>query len=168
MSQIADRLHRVTGTWRPRQTQPKHDSGRGPTGASATSGYHSGFPACHPEVIRVSPRLLSTTCAALILAGCAATRPAPTPAAIPVVTGVASCDAYLASYLACHRAAGIFPAEQLSAHYQAMHDSLLAAAHDPQAKPYLDARCRGLANQLQASLQGRSCDAPPAASPAAH
>lgn len=116
----------------------------------------------------MSPRLLCTTCAALILAGCATTRPVPTPAAIPVVTGVASCDAYLASYLACHRAAGIFPAEQLPAHYQAMHDSLLAAAHDPHAKPYLDARCRGLANQLQASLQGRSCSVPPTTSPAAH
>lgn len=167
MSQIADRLHRVTGTWRPRQTQPKHDNGREPTGASAASGYHSGFPAGCFEVIRVNPRLLCTTCAALILAGCATTRPTLPPAAIPVVTGVSSCDAYLASYQACHRAAGIFPADQLPAHYQAMHDSLLAAAHDPQAKPYLDARCHVLDSQLQASLQGRPCTTP-ATAPARH
>lgn len=110
----------------------------------------------------MSHRLLCLTGAALILAGCATTRPAPAPAAIPVVTGVASCDAYLASYLACHRAAGIFPADQLPARYQAMHDSLLAAANDPQTKPYLDARCQGLTRQLQASSQGRPCDTPPA------
>lgn len=110
---------------------------------------------------RLSIRLLLPLCAGLLLAGCATTRPArqaPPPAPV-AVTGVPSCDAYLAGYLACHRAAAIFPADQLQTHYQAMRDSLLDAARDPQTRPYLDARCRLLASQLQQSLQGRACTA---------
>jgi hypothetical protein len=108
-------------------------------------------------------------CAGLLLAGCATTRP-PRPAAPPApaaVTGVPSCDAYLAGYLACHRAAAIFPADQLQAHYQVMRDSLLQASRDPQVRPYLDARCRLLSSQLDQNLQGHSCAAP-AAMPSAH
>ncbi len=110
----------------------------------------------------MGPRLLLLTCTGLLLAGCATTRPtrpaAPTPAP-PAVTGVPACDAYLSGYLACHRAAAIFPADQLQAHYQSMRDSLLQAARDPQTRPYLDARCRLLSSQLSQSLQGRSCAA---------
>lgn len=117
----------------------------------------------------MSTRLLLPLCAGLLLAGCATTRPT-RPAAPPapaVVTGIPSCDAYLAGYLACHRAAAIFPADQLQAHYQAMRDSLLQASRDPQTRPYLDARCRLLSSQLGQRLQGRSCDTP-ATAPSAH
>ena len=105
-------------------------------------------------------RPLLPLCASLLLAACATTPPRPaTPPPAPVaITGVASCDAYLSSYLACHRAAAIYPADQLQAHYQAMRDSLLQASQSPQTRPYLDARCRLLAGQMSQSLQGRSCD----------
>jgi len=118
----------------------------------------------------LSIRLLLPLCAALLLAACATTRPSrpgpATPPAPAAVTGVAACDAYLASYQACHRAAAIFPADQLQAHYQAMRDSLLDASRDPQTRPYLDARCRQLSAQLGQSLQGRACTTPGPASPA--
>jgi hypothetical protein len=116
-------------------------------------------------------RLLLPLCAGMLLAACVTTRPS-RPAAPTVqaaVTGVPACDAYLASYLACHRAAAVFPAGQLQAHYQAMRDSLLGASRDPQTRPYLDARCRLLSSQLSQSLPGRSCDAPvTTATPTAH
>lgn len=109
-------------------------------------------------------RPLLPLCAVLLLAGCAASPPRPaTPSLAPApaaIIGVASCDAYLSSYLACHRAAAVYPADQLQAHYQAMRDSLLQASQSPQARPYLDARCRLLASQMSQSLQGRSCGAP--------
>lgn len=95
----------------------------------------------------------------MLLTGCATPRPTPHVTASSGPTGIASCDAYLSSYLACHRAAGIFPADQLQAHYQSMRDSLQAAARDPLQQPYLDARCQVLSTQLQASLKGRSCSA---------
>ena len=116
----------------------------------------------------LSIRLLFPLCAGLLLAACATTRPS-RPAAPPApvaITGVPACDAYLAGYQVCHRAAAIFPADQLQAHYQIMRDSLLAASRDPQTRPYLDARCRLLSSQLSQSLQGRSCDTPAAAPPA--
>lgn len=110
----------------------------------------------HAMTLRL-PLLLCAT----LLAGCAGTRPAPAPppAAVPAVTGVASCDAYLAGYQACHQAAAIFPATQLPTQYQAMRDSLLEAARDPHARAYLDARCRLLAGQERQALQGRPCTA---------
>jgi hypothetical protein len=98
-------------------------------------------------------------CAGLLLAGCATTRPV-RPAAPAAITGVASCDAYLSSYLACHRAAAIYPADRLQAHYQAMRNSLLQSAQNPQTRPYLDARCRLLASQVDQAMQGRSCGMP--------
>lgn len=115
----------------------------------------------------MNTRLLLALCTGLLLAGCATTRPTrpAAPAAPAVITGVSSCDAYLAGYLACHRAAAIFPANQLQAHYQAMRDSLLQASRDPRTRPYLDARCRLLSSQLSQQLQGHSCDKP--AAPAA-
>lgn len=119
----------------------------------------------------MSIRLLLPLCTGLLLAGCATTRPsrqAAPPPAPAVVTGIPACDAYLAGYLACHRAAAIFPADQLQAHYQAMRDSLLQASRDPQVRPYLDARCRLLSSQLSQSLQGRTCNAPAATTPTAH
>ncbi|BFI95450.1 MAG: hypothetical protein RSP_09600 [Rhodanobacter sp.] len=108
-------------------------------------------------------RPLPLLCIGLLLAGCATTRPVrPVASVPPAITGVASCDGYLSSYLACHRAAAIYPADQLQAHYQAMRSSLLQSARDPQVQPYLDARCRLLENQMLQSLQGRTCAAAPA------
>ncbi|MEW9625297.1 hypothetical protein [Rhodanobacter geophilus] len=107
----------------------------------------------------MSIRPLLPLCAGLLLAGCATTRPnrpAAPPAAPAAITGIPACDAYLADYLAGHRAAAIFPADQLQAHYQAMRDSLLQAAHDPHTRPYLDARCRLLSSQLDQGLPAGS------------
>jgi len=118
----------------------------------------------------LSFRLLLPLCAGLLLAACATTRP-PRPAVPPApaaITGVPACDAYLASYQACHRAAAVFPADQLQAHYQAMRDGLLDASRDPQTRPYLDARCRLLSSQLSQTLQGRPCGTPAATPPTAH
>ena len=106
-------------------------------------------------------RLLLLLCAGLLLAGCATTRPARPTAPVPAaITGVASCDAYLSSYLACHRAAAIYPADQLQAHYQSMRGILLQASRDPATRPYLDARCRLLTSQMDQAMQGHSCGAP--------
>jgi hypothetical protein len=117
----------------------------------------------------LSIRPLFPLCAGLLLAACATTRPSrpaapPAPAAI---TGVPSCDAYLASYLACHRAAATFPADQLQARYQAMRDGLQQASRDPRTRPYLDARCQLLSSQLQQGLRSRPCGVP-ATAPAMH
>lgn len=97
----------------------------------------------------------------LLLAACATPPPRAPASPAASVTGVPSCDAYLASYVACHRAAGIFPPDQLESRFQTMRNSLLDAAHDPQSRRYLDARCRVLATQLAQALHGRTCGNPP-------
>jgi hypothetical protein len=99
---------------------------------------------------------------ALLLAGCShaarkVTLPSPPPAP---TTGISPCDAYLDSYLACHRAAGLYTPDTLQAHYQAMRSSLLQEANDPRTRPYLANRCMGLKAQLSAALNGRSCNTP--------
>jgi hypothetical protein len=97
-----------------------------------------------------------------LLAGCShAARkapPVPTPA-VPVAVdiGVPACNAYLNRYLACHRAAHIFPDDTLESHYQAMLSSLQQSASDPLVRPYLANRCIGMAQQLDAALQDRPC-----------
>lgn len=78
-------------------------------------------------------------------------------------TGIAACDDYLSSYLVCHRAARIFPPDQLPARYQAMRTSLLRDAQNPAIRPQLAIRCNTLAAQLRQSLHGKSCDFVPAA-----
>lgn len=83
--------------------------------------------------------------------------------ALPNSTGIAICDDYLASYLACHRAAGIFPPDQLQNRYEAMRESLLRDSQDPQVRPQLANRCNMLASQLRDVLHGRSCNTAPAA-----
>jgi hypothetical protein len=98
----------------------------------------------------------------LLLGGCShATRKVTLPSTPPpqpvTVTGISSCDAYLGSYMACHRAAGIYTPDTLQAHYQAMRASLLQDANDPHTRPYLANRCMGLQAQLSAALKGRSC-----------
>jgi hypothetical protein len=82
----------------------------------------------------------------------------PTPQAVDI--GIPACNAYLNSYLACHRAAHIFPADTLESHYQAMLSSLQQSAADPHVRPYLAGRCVDLRQQLNAALQGRSCTTP--------
>lgn len=107
----------------------------------------------------------------LLLFGCThAIRPPATvanPAA--AVTGIPACDDYLNHYLACHRAAGTYPADTLPAHYQIMHDTLVQEAGDPKVRPYLANRCQGLTQQLHDALQGRACTpAPATAAPSTH
>ncbi|MGB3461611.1 MAG: hypothetical protein WBA33_06580 [Rhodanobacter lindaniclasticus] len=136
--------------------------------------------------------LASTFTAALLLAGCARkteTRPAapatsqaatssggastsarqaahhtatPSDAGLPEQTGIPACDDYLSSYLACHRAAGIFSAEQLPSRYEAMRTKLLRDSQDPDVRPQLAGRCNSLARSLREALHGKSCAANPA------
>jgi hypothetical protein len=94
-------------------------------------------------------------------------HPSPHPAATPPAhearsarTGIPACDAYLSTYLACHRAAGIFPPDQLQGRYQAMRDSLLRDSRDPDIRPQLGSRCRSLSASLRDALHGKSCNAP--------
>lgn len=77
------------------------------------------------------------------------------------MVGVASCDQYLSTYKACHRAAGIFAPDQLEARYELMRDSLRRDARDPVKRAALDQRCSALSRQLQQALHGNSCDAAP-------
>ncbi|HEY3520339.1 MAG TPA: hypothetical protein VGK80_04780 [Rhodanobacteraceae bacterium] len=97
-----------------------------------------------------------------------ATRPtAAPPEAVPAapgeMVGVASCDQYLSTYKACHRAAGIYPPEQIDSRYEAMRSSLLRDASDPAKRPTLDQRCRALSKLLTDALHGKSCNAAPVA-----
>lgn len=81
---------------------------------------------------------------------------------LPDHTGIAACDDYLSSYMACHRAANIFAPGQLQSRYDAMRTSLLRDSQDPDIRPQLAARCNSLASQLRDALHGKSCDANPA------
>jgi hypothetical protein len=101
------------------------------------------------------------------LAGCASTpsnQPAKaggttnaTGSSEAAATGISACDAYLASYVACHRAAAIFPPDQIQSHYQDMRASLLHDSLDPTIRPQLGARCVSLTQQLKQVLHGQSC-----------
>lgn len=96
----------------------------------------------------------------LFLFGCshAVKKPAPPVTSnTQAITNIPACDAYLNSYLACHRAAGIYQADALQTHYQVMRDTLLQEAGDPLARPYLANRCMGLSQQLRDALQGQTC-----------
>ncbi|HTH68869.1 MAG TPA: hypothetical protein VL545_11475 [Rhodanobacter sp.] len=77
-------------------------------------------------------------------------------------TGIAACDDYLASYLACHRAAAIYAPDQLQSRYEAMRSSLLRDSKNPDIRPQLAARCNSLASQLRQALHGKSCAENPA------
>jgi hypothetical protein len=90
--------------------------------------------------------------------------PEPSPNALPEDTGIPACDDYLASYVACHRAAAIYKPDQLQGRYEAMRTSLLRDSQDPATRPTLAARCNALASQLRQALHGKSCDSAPAAS----
>ena len=87
---------------------------------------------------------------------------------LPDQTGIAACDDYLSSYMACHRAAQIFTPEQLPARYQAMRTSLLRDSMNPDIRPQLAARCNSLATQLRQALHGKACAVEPAASSTTH
>ena len=77
------------------------------------------------------------------------------------MVGVASCDQYLSTYKACHRAAGIFAPGQIETRYEVMRDGLLRDARDPLKRTTLDQRCRALSRQLQEALHGKSCNVAP-------
>ena len=74
-----------------------------------------------------------------------------------IKTGIAACDDYLANYLVCHRAAAVFPPDQLQGRYETMRASLLQGAQDPRVRPQLGARCTAMAQQLTQMLHGKSC-----------
>src|SRR5580658_2073633 len=63
---------------------------------------------------------------------------------LPDHTGIPACDDYLASYMACHRAAGIFTPDQLPLRYQEMRTNLLIDSENPDIRPQLAARCNSL------------------------
>ncbi|RAO75940.1 hypothetical protein CA260_14420 [Dyella jiangningensis] len=81
-------------------------------------------------------------------------------------TGIPACDDYLASYVACHRTAAIYPPDQIEGHYEAMRDSLLRDSQDPNTRPQLGGRCTALAQTLRQALHGRSCGPVSPATPA--
>lgn len=83
-------------------------------------------------------------------------------AGLPEQTGIPACDDYLSSYLACHRAAGIYSAEQLPLRYEAMRTNLLRDSQNPDIRPHLAERCNSLARSLREALHGKSCAADPA------
>ncbi len=89
---------------------------------------------------------------------------ATTSAGLPDQTGIAACDDYLSSYIACHRAAAIYAPDQLQFHYEAMRTSLLRDSKDPAIRPQLAARCNSLASELRQALHGKSCANAPASS----
>lgn len=79
-------------------------------------------------------------------------------------TGIAACDDYLSSYLACHRAAHVYAPGQLQPRYEAMRTGLLRDARNPDIRPHLAARCNALSTQLRQVLHGKPC-APEPTSP---
>ena len=81
---------------------------------------------------------------------------------LPDHTGIPACDDYLSSYMACHRAAGVFTPSQLPERYQAMRTSLLRDSENPDVRPQLAARCNSLASSLREALHGKSCTVSPA------
>lgn len=82
---------------------------------------------------------------------------------LPRSTGIPACDNYLASYVACHRAAAIYRPDEIQGRYEAMRTSLLRDAQDPTIRPNLSTRCNSLASQLRQALHGKSCEAAPTA-----
>lgn len=88
---------------------------------------------------------------------------------LPANTGIPACDAYLSSYLACHRAARIYSAEQLQPRFQQMREILLRESLDPNVRPELAGRCEALTHELRQALHGQPCDGvPQPAASAAH
>lgn len=86
-----------------------------------------------------------------------------TSSSLPAQTGIAACDDYLASYVACHRAAGIYAPDQIETRYDQMRHSLIEDSQDPDMRPQLGTRCVALANQLHQVLHGKSCNSGSAA-----
>ena len=81
---------------------------------------------------------------------------------LPDRTGIAACDDYLSSYLACHQAAHIFAPDQLQSRYEAMRTSLLRDSKNPDIRPQLSERCNSLARSLRQALHGKPCATNPA------
>ena len=119
-----------------------------------------------PEATQAAPAPVPETKPAPVIprhASKPAEQPADTPAPPGEMVGVASCDQYLSTYKACHRAAGIYPPDQIDSHYELMRSGLLRDARDPSKRGTLDQRCRALSKLLTDALHGKSCNAAPAA-----
>lgn len=97
-----------------------------------------------------------------------ATPTQPETSDLPAKTGIAACDDYLASYVACHRAAGIYAPDQIESRYDQMRHSLIEDSQDPDMRPQLGTRCVALANQLHQVLHGKSCNGGAAVSGGSH
>lgn len=112
---------------------------------------------------RTRTRTRKATPADTATAAGAAPNETPTVSAtLPGRTGIAACDDYLSSYLACHRAAQIYAADQLQSRYDAMRTSLLRDSMDANIRPQLANRCNSLATQLRETLHGKACAPTPA------
>lgn len=75
--------------------------------------------------------------------------------------GVASCDAYLARYSACHRVAAVYPVADIDARHRDLRESLMrdrAAGADSAA---LESRCANLAELMALKLGNRVCNSNP-------
>jgi hypothetical protein len=111
------------------------------TGSSAATRTHSGSVTSHRSTQTKNTQAKSRT----------------VKETLPDHTGVAACDDYLSSYLACHKAAAIYTPDQLQPHYEAMRTSLLRDSQNPDIRPQLESRCNSLATQLREALHGKSC-----------
>lgn len=109
-----------------------------------------------------APARHATTRARKAAAASAANATPTVSATLPERTGIAACDDYLASYLACHRAAKIYAPDQLQSRYEAMRTSLLRDSMDANIRPQLANRCNSLATQLREALHGKACAPLPA------
>ncbi|HEX5306697.1 MAG TPA: hypothetical protein VFW82_11495 [Dyella sp.] len=81
---------------------------------------------------------------------------------LPATTGIPACEDYLASYRACHRAAGVYAPDQIDIHYRQMRQSLMRDSLKPDIRPQLAARCNWLAVTLRQALHGKACMPDPA------
>lgn len=131
----------------------KHTSTAPPVSSTAT------VPAAH-ETARTPPRKHKAAPASA--ANSTTNSTATVSTTLPDRTGIAACDDYLSSYLACHRAAQIYAPDQLSQHYEAMRTSLLRDSMDADIRPQLANRCNSLATQLRQALHGKACTPAPA------
>ncbi len=105
-----------------------------------------------------APRKASTTASRLERTHA---RTAASDIKLPDNTRIAAFDDYLASYMACHRAAAIFAPDQLQSRYDTMHTTLLRDSQNPDIRPQLAERCNSLARSLRQALHGKACATEP-------
>lgn len=134
---------------------------------AAPAGQPQASPESHPASTTRSSESRGESHAGHGTRRAATSSASPTPAGktaeLPESTGIPACDDYLASYVSCHRAAGVYKPDEIPGRYEAMRTSLLRDSQDPAIRPNLAARCNSLASQLRKALHGKSCEGAPAA-----